>query len=264
MGLVGGKRAVVTGGASGIGLATAKKLIEEGARVVIFDNDGEKAEAVAREIGARAWTVDVRDLAAMKSAMLAAAEWLRGLDTLVNNAGVGNFAPLEGHDAETWEKLIAVNLTGTYHGILAAVPLIRKAGGGAIVNNSSGSGVRPTRGELPYSAAKAGVIALTQGAAQEYGPDVRVNCVSPGLIRTPMSETLFHLPGILDPVVASTPLGRTGTAEDVAEVIAFLCSDHTAFVTGQNWVIDGGMGLAQAGIDESLRKLLAMMKKKAS
>jgi NAD(P)-dependent dehydrogenase (short-subunit alcohol dehydrogenase family) len=264
MGLVGGKRAIVTGGASGIGLATAQKLIEEGARVVIFDNDGEKAEAAAKEIGARAWTVDVRDLSAMKKATLAAAEWLRGLDTLVNNAGIGNFAPLEGHDAETWEKLIAVNLTGTYHGILAAAPLIRKAGGGAIVNNSSGSGVRPTRGELPYSAAKAGVIALTQGAAQEYGPDIRVNCVSPGLIRTPMSESLFHLPGILDPVVASTPLGRTGTAEEVAEIIVFLCSDRAGFVTGQNWVVDGGMGLAQAGIDESLRKLLAMMKKKGS
>jgi NAD(P)-dependent dehydrogenase (short-subunit alcohol dehydrogenase family) len=264
MGLVGGKRAIVTGGASGIGLATAKKLIEEGARVVLFDIDAEKAEASANEIGARAWAVDVRDLTAMKKAALEAAEWLRGLDTLVNNAGIGNFAPLESHDAETWAKLIAVNLTGTYHGILAAAPLIRKAGGGAIVNNSSGSGVRPTRGELPYSAAKAGVIALTQGAAQEYGPEIRVNCVSPGLIRTPMSEPLFHLPGILDPVIASTPLGRTGTAEEVAELIVFLCSDRSAFVTGQNWVVDGGMGLAQAGMDESLRKLLAMMRKNRS
>lgn len=260
MGLVEGKRAVVTGGASGIGLATVSRLAEEGARVVIFDNDEAKAAKAAEQTGARAWTVDVRDLAAMKTAMDEAADWLRGLDTLVNNAGVGNLAPLEEHDEATWAKLIDVNLSGTYHGIVAAVPLIRQSGGGAIVNNASGSGVRPTRGELPYAAAKAGVIALTQGAAQEYGPDVRVNCVSPGLVRTAMSEALFRIPGILDPVIGSTPLRRTGTAEEVADVIAFLCSDRSRFVTGQNLVVDGGMGLAQAGIDETLKKLLAMMR----
>jgi len=101
---------------------------------------------------------------------------------------------------------------------------------------------------------------LEQGAAQEYGPTIRVNCVSPGLIRTPMSEALFKIPGILDPVLKSTPLERTGTAEEVADAIAFLASDRARFITGQNLVIDGGMGLAQAGIDETLRKLLEMMK----
>jgi meso-butanediol dehydrogenase/(S,S)-butanediol dehydrogenase/diacetyl reductase len=260
MGLVEGRRAIVTGGASGIGLATARRLIDEGARVVILDRDGEKARQVAEEIGARSWCVDVCDLEQVRSAMQGAAEWLRGIDTVVNNAGVGHFAPLEAHDAGTWQKLFAVNLTGTYHCLVAAVPHLRAAGGGTIVNNSSGSGVRPTRGELPYSAAKAGVIALTQGAAQEYGPAIRINCVSPGLIRTPMSEPLFHVPGLLDPVLASTPLARTGTAEEVADVIVFLCSDRARYVTGQNLVVDGGMGLAQAGIDETLRNLLAQTK----
>jgi NAD(P)-dependent dehydrogenase (short-subunit alcohol dehydrogenase family) len=260
MGLVGGKRAIVTGGASGIGLAAARALIGEGARVVIFDRDESKAKRVAEEVGARAWTVDVRDLDTMTKAMEEAADWLRGLDTLVNNAGVGKLAPLDSYDAKAWERLIAVNLTGTYHGIVAAAPLIRKSGGGAIVNNASGSGVRPPRGELPYSAAKAGVIALTQGAAQEYGPDIRINCVSPGLIRTAMTEPIFQVPGALDPVIASTPLGRTGCAEEVADVIVFLCSDRARFVTGQNVVVDGGMSLPQAGIDQTLRILLEMSK----
>jgi NAD(P)-dependent dehydrogenase (short-subunit alcohol dehydrogenase family) len=255
-----GKRVVVTGGASGIGAAAALKMAGIGARVAILDIDMEKAESIAREVDGRAYAADVRDLATVRSAMAAAAAWMGGLDVLVNNAGVGNFQLLDDHKPEIWQKVIDVNLTGAYHGIVAAVPLMKKSGGGAIVNNSSGSGVRPTRGELPYSAAKAGVIALTQGAAQEYGPTIRVNCVSPGLIRTPMSEALFKIPGILDPVLKSTPLERTGTADEVADAIAFLASDRAKFITGQNLVIDGGMGLAQAGIDETLRKLLAMMK----
>ena len=260
MGELQGKRVVVTGGASGIGAAAARRMTADGARVAILDIDTTKAEAVAREIDGRSFAADVRELAAVNAAMEAAASWLGGLDVLVNNAGVGNFQLLDDHAPEIWRKVLDVNLTGAYHGMIAAVPLMRKSGGGAIVNNSSGSGVRPTRGELPYSAAKAGVIALTQGAAQEYGPTIRVNCVSPGLIRTPMSEALFRIPGILDPVLTSTPLERTGTAEEVADAIAFLASDRAKFITGQNLVIDGGMGLAQAGIDETLRKLLAMMK----
>jgi NAD(P)-dependent dehydrogenase (short-subunit alcohol dehydrogenase family) len=255
-----GKRVVVTGGASGIGAAAARRMTADGARIAILDIDAEKADTITRELGGRAWEADVRDLVAVKRAMEEASAWLGGLDVLVNNAGVGNFQLLDDHTPEIWRKVIDVNLTGAYHGMIAAVPLMRKSGGGAIVNNSSGSGVRPTRGELPYSAAKAGVIALTQGAAQEYGPTIRVNCVSPGLIRTPMSEALFKIPGILDPVLKSTPLERTGTADEVADAIAFLASDRAKFITGQNLVIDGGMGLAQAGIDDTLRKLLELMK----
>jgi len=113
--------------------------------------------------------------------------------------------------------------------------------------------VRPTRGELPYSAAKAGVVALTQGAAQEYGPTIRVNAVSPGVVRTPMTELLYQNPETLDPIENSTPLRRTGEVEEIADVIHFLCSDASRFVTGQNLVVDGGMSLPQAGIDETLR-----------
>ncbi|MFT5443208.1 MAG: NAD(P)-dependent dehydrogenase (short-subunit alcohol dehydrogenase family), partial [Myxococcota bacterium] len=115
------------------------------------------------------------------------------------------------------------------------------------------------RGELPYSAAKAGVVALTQGAAQEYGPTIRVNAISPGIIRTPMTEPLYTMPDALAPVERSTPLRRTGEVEEVADVVHFLCTDASRFMTGQNLVLDGGMNLPQAGIDETLKASLDMM-----
>jgi NAD(P)-dependent dehydrogenase (short-subunit alcohol dehydrogenase family) len=182
---------------------------------------------------------------------------MAGLSILVNNAGVGHLALLHRNSPEDFDRLLRVNLGGVFHAMRAAIPIMLEQGGGAIVNNASGSGVRPTRGELPYSAAKAGVIALTRGAAQEYGPKIRVNCVSPGVIRTPMSEGLFRLPKLLDPVVAASALARTGVPEDVADVILFLCSDLSRFMTGQNLVVDGGLGLPQAGIDSVLRSLLS-------
>ena len=124
------------------------------------------------------------------------------------------------------------------------------------MNNASGSAQRPTRGELPYSVAKAGIVALTRGAAQELAPEIRVNAVSPGIIRTALTEPLLAGDRI-EPALSATPLGRVGTAEEVAEVIAFLCSDAASFITGQNIVVDGGLSLPQAGIDEVLKELLA-------
>jgi NAD(P)-dependent dehydrogenase (short-subunit alcohol dehydrogenase family) len=124
------------------------------------------------------------------------------------------------------------------------------------VNNASMSGVRPTPGESVYAAAKAAVIAFTLATANECGPAIRANCVSPAVIRTRMTEGLFQLPGALDPVLAATPLRRAGTPEDVADVVLFLASDLARFVTGQNLVVDGGLGLPQAGIDPLLKDLL--------
>jgi len=255
--LLDGKRAIVTGAASGIGLAVCRRFCAEGARIAVFDLNGEAAERAAKELGSFASAVDVADGAAMERAVRSAATRLGGVDILVNNAGCGHVGLLHETPPEVWERLLAVNLTGVYHGMRAVLPIMLAGGGGSVINNASGSATRPTRGELAYSAAKAGVVALTMGAAQEYGPTVRVNCVSPGMIRTPLSEPLFQNPKLLDPVLAATPLARTGTPDDVADVMLFLASDLSRFMTGQNLLVDGGLGLPQAGIDGVLKRMLA-------
>jgi NAD(P)-dependent dehydrogenase (short-subunit alcohol dehydrogenase family) len=260
-GLLAGRRAVVTGGASGIGLATCKRLVAEGARVAILDVQREAAQAAARELGGFACEADVGDAAAVEQAMQAAAEALGGIDLLFNNAGAGAVRSLHRYAPEDVEKLVRVNLLGVYNGLRAAIPRMLASGGGAIVNHASASATQPVRGEAPYAAAKAGVLALTQSAALEYGPKIRVNSVSPGVIRTPLSEGLFRVPGLLDPVIAATPLARTGSAEEVADAVVFLLSDQARFVTGHDLVIDGGLSLPGAGIDQTIRGLLAKLER---
>ncbi len=258
MGLLDGRGALVTGAASGIGRATARRLVEEGARVALFDADGEAVAAAAKELGSLAIEGDVCDLPRLEAACAEAAEGLGNLAVLVNNAGVGQVASLERISPEDFDRLIRVNLTGAWNAVRAAAPFLRAAGG-AIVNNASLSGVRATRGEGAYSAAKAGVISLTQSAALELAPSVRVNCVSPGVIRTPLTEPLFRMEGMLDSVLRATPLERPGSAEEVADVIVFLASDRARYVTGQNLVVDGGLGLPQAGADEMLSRVLELV-----
>jgi NAD(P)-dependent dehydrogenase (short-subunit alcohol dehydrogenase family) len=259
MGLLAGRRAVVTGGGHGIGRAVALRFAAEGARVAVLDRDGAAAQAVAKECGGCAFEVDVSDAAACAGAVGRAAAELGGLSTLVNNAGLGLLRPVEALGAKDVERILGVNLASVVHATRAALPLLRENGGGAIVNNASMSGVRPTPGESIYAAAKAGVIAFTAATANECGPTIRANVVSPGVVRTRMTEGLFQIPGAIEPVIAATPLGRTGTAEDVADVILFLASDLARYVTGQNLIVDGGLGIPQAGVDPMLKGLLERM-----
>jgi NAD(P)-dependent dehydrogenase (short-subunit alcohol dehydrogenase family) len=257
VGLLDGRRAVVTGGASGIGAATCRRFATEGARVAVLDVDAGGAEAVAASVGGVAVVADVADRAALGAAFDQAASGLGGLDTVVNNAGTGNVMALHDYPDDEWDRLLAVNLTGVFNGTRAAVPHLRGAGGtGAIVNVSSLSGLRPTRGEAPYSAAKAGVVALTMSAALEYGPEIRVNCVSPGFIRTPLTELAMADDATRAELDAGTPLGRVGTADEVAATIAFLCSDLGSYVTGANLVVDGGSALVNAQVDPMLRRFV--------
>jgi NAD(P)-dependent dehydrogenase (short-subunit alcohol dehydrogenase family) len=257
--LLAGRRAVVTGGGHGIGRAVALRFAAEGARVAVIDRDGAAAQAAAKECGGYAFEADLSDAAACEAAIARAAGELGGLSTLVNNAGLGLLKPVEALTPKDVDRILAVNLTSVVHATRAALPLLRANGGGAIVNNASMSGVRPTPGESIYAAAKAAVIAFTAATANECGPAIRANVVSPGVVRTRMTEGLFQIPGAIEPVIAATPLRRAGTPEEVADVVLFLASDLARYVTGQNVVVDGGLGLPQAGIDPLLKGLLERM-----
>jgi NAD(P)-dependent dehydrogenase (short-subunit alcohol dehydrogenase family) len=250
MGLLEGKQAVVTGGGSGIGRATSRRMAEEGARVAVFDIDGESAATTAKEIGGPSYQVDVGDPEAMQAAVDTAVAELGGLSIIYNNAGTAAFNRLHELDPAEWDRVLRVNLTGVWAGIRAAAPHMLAGGAGSIVSTASISGTRPAAGEGPYSASKAAVAALTASAALEYGPTIRVNAVSPGMIRTTMTAPWFEfMPDQEDRFQRETPAGRVGEPEDIADVVVFLCSDLARFITGQNLVVDGGLTLHGSGVD---------------
>jgi NAD(P)-dependent dehydrogenase (short-subunit alcohol dehydrogenase family) len=255
MGEFEGRGVVVTGGASGIGAATVEAFARAGARVAILDRDEAGADAVARATGAHAIAVDVRDGPAVDRAIAAAVDAGERLSVLVNCAGVGDLRPLHSVDGRLWSRILDVNLTGTFHATRAAVGHMA-ASGGSVVNVASLSAAMPTRGEAAYSAAKAGVVALTRSTALEYGPAIRANCVAPGFVRTPMTAVWDSHPEAFGPLRRAIPLARIGEAAEIAEVILFLASERSAYVTGQTLVVDGGLSLPQAGTDEALARLM--------
>jgi NAD(P)-dependent dehydrogenase (short-subunit alcohol dehydrogenase family) len=250
-----GHRAVVTGGGAGIGAATARRLAAQGASVAVLDRDEARAGAVAQEIGGHAVTVDVRDPEATTRAVEGAAEALGGLTDVVVNAGVGRHKPLHAYTDAEWRLVVGVNLDGAFHTLRAAVPLLLAGGGGSIVTVASLNASRPLQGEAPYSAAKAGLVNLTRTAALEYAPEIRANCVSPGMVATAMTAPITGDDGLAAVAEAGTPLGRIGNVDDVAGVIAFLCSDAAAYITGQELVVDGGAALPSLQADAIMRAM---------
>ena len=249
MGELEGFAAIVTGGASGIGAATAAQFAREGATVAVFDRTG----------GPDDYEVDVRDGEAVAAAVHDFVRRAGRLDIVVNNAGVGDLRPLHTVDDKVWHRVVDVNLTGTFNLMRAAVPVMQAGGRGAIVNVASVSGITPTRNEAAYSAAKAGVIALTKSGALEYGPTVRVNCVAPGYVRTPLVAMFEQYPDAFTAIADGMPLRRMGEADEIAEAILFLASARSSYITGHTLVIDGGVSLPQAGTDAALAKLFELL-----
>lgn len=259
MGLLDGQLAIVTGGAAGIGRATAERFAAEGARVAVLDIDGDGAAAVADAIRGVAVVADVADAESCAAGIAEGASALGGLSILVNNAGIGAAMPMHLYSDQDWRRIVGVNLDGTFFGIRAAIPFLKESRG-CIVNVASLTGVRPTRFESPYSAAKAGVISLTMAAALEYAPEIRVNCVSPGFIDTNLTAIVLADDERRAVVEEATPLERVGTAEDVANVITFLASSQAAYVTGQNLVVDGGSALPNTQADAILQSFVGRRK----
>ena len=243
------RTAIITGGASGIGLATALRLGRDGACVAVLDLDGDAAERAAaelREDGADAIgvEVDVRDRAQVDGAVTSVETRLGSPTILVNSAGLTGFEPFLEITPERWERLVAVNLTGTFHCCQAVVPHMIDAGWGRIVNLSSSSAQTGNPLMAHYSAAKAGVVGLTKALALELGPKgITVNTIPPGFVDTPMlrrTEAQGFLGDGIGVHEKTTPVRRVGRAEDVAAACAFLVRDDAGYVTGQVLGVNGG------------------------
>jgi NAD(P)-dependent dehydrogenase (short-subunit alcohol dehydrogenase family) len=247
-GRVDGKVALVTGGASGIGRATALTFAREGAKLIIADmneDGGQQTVHMITEKGGEAIFVrtDVSQAIEVQALISKAVETYGRLDCAHNNAGIsgGLRALTAEYPEDRWHQVIAVNLTGVWLCMKYEIPQMLHQGGGTIVNTASGAGLVGSRGMSAYVASKHGVVGLTKTAALEYAQQgIRVNCVCPGVIQTPMTERALSDPELKAQITAR-PMGRVGTPEEVAEAVVWLCSDAASFVTGHTMTVDGGM-----------------------
>jgi NAD(P)-dependent dehydrogenase (short-subunit alcohol dehydrogenase family) len=248
-GLVAGKVALVTGGGSGIGRASALAFAREGAKVVVADvavEGGEETVRLIQQSGGEAifGKTDVSRAAEVEALVSRAVQTYGRLDCAHNNAGIeGAAATTIDYAEDAWERVIAINLKGVWLCMKYEIPHLLKQGGGAIVNTASTAGLVGYRGGSAYVASKHGVVGLTKSAALEYAKaGVRVNAVCPGAIDTPMMGRLTgHRPQRAERMAAAEPVGRMGQPEEIAQAVVWLCSEAASFVTGHAMAVDGGI-----------------------
>jgi NAD(P)-dependent dehydrogenase (short-subunit alcohol dehydrogenase family) len=243
--------AIVTGASMGIGRASALALAREGAAVLVADVDEEKGAATVSDIEAaggraRFARTDVRSMRDMQAAADAAVQAFGRVDILVNNAARAIGGVVDEIDEDSWNEVITTNLTSVWRGIRCVAPLMRRQGGGSIVNMSSVQSLRGFHGWAAYAAAKGGINALTQQCAVDLAPaKIRVNAIAPGTIMTPLNEKVFRESADPDKLIrrwnAAHPIGRFGEAEEVADAVVFLASDRSSFITGEILRVDGGL-----------------------
>ena len=242
-----GRKVLITGGASGIGLATARRFVDEGARVALLDRDPTGLEHAIQALGEAAVAVhaDVTDEANVHAAVGEAAQALQGLDGLVNSAGVSFWRSFADLTFEEWRRTLSINLDGVFLVCKAALPALKAAGKATIVNIASGAGLQPRANFSHYCASKGGLVLFTKAIAMDLARDnIRVNAVCPGIVMTPLVERNLALTGEREAAyqryVSRNLMQRFGTAEEIADAVLWLSSSESAFVTGSALSVDGG------------------------
>jgi meso-butanediol dehydrogenase / (S,S)-butanediol dehydrogenase / diacetyl reductase len=239
-----GKQVVVTGGASGIGLAVSRSLTAAGGSVWLFDLPETNPSEIAQSIGAQACGVDVTD----RHALQAAFARVPHPSVVVVNAGIAPSQPFLQTTPELWEQTLSVNLSGAFYTMQIAAEHLKRQGGGSIVLTASTNSYDGEADLIAYNASKAGLLGLVHTAANELGPyGIRVNAICPGLIRTPLTAASFSNPQVLAGYFQHIPLGRGGEPEEVAQAVLFLASDLASYITGATLLVDGGQMASKFG-----------------
>ncbi len=255
-----GRVAIVTGGTTGIGEATVRQLVDEGARVVIAARREELGIALEKELGSERALFQKCDVAVqtdVEALIAATVKAFGGIDILINNAGVGSFGYTPDLDPAVWHQTIAVNLHAIFYACKAAIPHMKRRGGGSIVNVASVSGMYADYGFTAYNASKGAAINYTKSLAIDHAQDnIRANVICPGLVDTPLSDVINQL-NLHDIWVETIPMKRAGRPEEIARIIAFVASDEASFMTGSSIVADGGLSAATG--QPNLPKLMEKM-----